>query len=275
MESIPLRHLTVAGRKLAYRELGSGPAVLLLHGWPTSSLLWREIMPQIARHSRVIAPDLPGFGASDKPTDVIYTFAFFDSLLDGLCAALELEDVGLCVHDLGGPIGLHWSLTRPGRMRRLALLNTLVYPEFSDSVLEFVRRLATPGLREQLTSPEGLEELLRDGVERPTCLSSELLAAMLAPFREPSAREALALSALGLSGRGFAELASRLPELRIPVRIVYGACDRLLPDVAQTMARVQRDLPHAVSTVLPDCGHFLQEDAPERVGALLAEFFQG
>lgn len=274
MESIPLRQVTLEGRRLAYRELGSGPAVLLLHGWPTSSLLWREVMPQIARHSRVIALDLPGFGASDKPIDVRYTFAFFESLLDGLCATLKVENVGLAVHDIGGPIGIHWALTRPGRVRKLALLNTLVYPEFSDDVLDFVRRLATPELREQLTSPEGLEELVRDGVERPSVLSSELLAAMLAPFREPPAREALALAAIGLSSRGFKEMASRLPELRIPVRILYGERDRLLPDVAQTMARVQRDLPHAVTTALPDCGHFLQEDAPDRVGALLSEFFQ-
>jgi haloalkane dehalogenase len=274
MESIPLRQIIVDSRRLAYRELGSGPAVLLLHGWPTSSLLWRQIMPAIARHSRVIAPDLPGFGASDKPLDQRYTFAFFESQLDGLCAALKVEQTGLAVHDIGGPIGLHWALTRPGRVRKLALLNTLVYPEFSDAVIEFVRECSTPELREKLTSPEGLTALIRDAVERPSNISSELLAATLAPFREPPAREALALAAVGLSARGFKEIASRLPELRIPVRIVYGERDRLLPDVAHTMARVQRDLQHAVTTVLPDSGHFVQEDAAERVAALLAEFFQ-
>jgi pimeloyl-ACP methyl ester carboxylesterase len=274
MESIPLRQVTVDGRRLAYRELGSGPAVLLLHGWPTSSLLWREIMPQLAPNARVIAPDLPGFGASDKPIDVRYTFAFFESQLNGLCAALKIDDVALGVHDIGGPIGIHWALTRPGRLRRLALLNTLVYPEFSDDVVDFVRKLASPALREELTGPAGLTELIRDGVERPSSISSELLAAMLAPFREPPAREALALTAIGLSTRGFQEIASRLPELRIPVRIIYGERDRLLPDVADTMARVQRDLPHAATTALPDCGHFLQADAPERVGTLLAEFFR-
>jgi haloalkane dehalogenase len=232
-------------------------------------------MPPIARHSRVIAPDLPGFGASDKPLDQRYTFEFFESLLDGLCAALKIDDIALGVHDLGGPIGIHWALTRPGRVRKLALLNTLVYPEFSSELVEFVRRCATPGLREQLTSPEGLSELIREGVERPSSISSELLAAMLAPFREAPAREALALAALGLSRRGFRQIAARLPELRVPVRIVYGERDRVLPDVAQTMARVQHDLPHAVCTALPDCGHFLQEDAPERVGTLLSEFFHG
>jgi pimeloyl-ACP methyl ester carboxylesterase len=275
MESIPLRHVSADGRRLAYRELGSGPAVLLLHGWPTSSLLWREMMPQLARHHRVIAPDLPGFGASDKPIDIRYTFAFFESLLDGLCSALKIDDLALGVHDIGGPVGIHWALTRPLRVRKLALLNTLIYPEFSEDVLAFVRSLSTPDLREKLTSPEGLTELIREGVEQPSSISTDLLTTMLAPFREPPAREALALAAIGLSTRGFHEIASRLPELGFPVRIVYGERDRLLPDVADTMARVQRDLPHAVATALPDCGHFLQIDAPDRVGTLLAEFFRG
>ena len=271
--AIPLRHVTIDGRRLAYRELGSGPAVLLLHGWPTSSYLWREVMRPIARRSRVIAPDLPGFGASDKPTDLRYSFALFDTILDGLCGALQLESTALAVHDLGGPIGLHWALTRPGRVSKLALLNTFVYPDFSEVVIDFVRRASTPGLREQLTSPEGLTDLIRECVHDPNRITNEVLSNMLAPFREPAAREALALAALGLSRAGFQEIAKRLPELRVPVRILYGERDRALPDVAQTMARVRRDLPHAVVTALPDCGHFLQEDAPQKVGALLAEFF--
>lgn len=274
MESIPLRHVTVAGHRLAYRELGDGPVVLLLHGWPTSSLLWRQIMPPIAAHSRVIAPDFPGFGESDKPTDVRYSFAFFEAALDGLCELLKVPEAALGVHDLGGPIGIHWALTRKRRVRKLALLNTLVYPEFSEEVVDFVRRCASPELREQLTSQDGLTALMRDGVAEPSALSNEFLAGVLSPFRDAAAREALALAAIGLSRRGFGEIATRLPELEIPVRAIYGERDRLLPDVAQTMARVQRDLPHAVVTPLPNCGHFLQEDAPERVGAMLAEFFR-
>jgi haloalkane dehalogenase len=61
----------------------------------------------------------------------------------------------------------------------------------------------------------------------------------------------------------------------VPVRVIYGQQDRLLPDVAHTMARVAADIPHAEVTVLPDCGHFVQEDAPERVGSMLASFLAG
>ncbi|MGH7374199.1 MAG: alpha/beta fold hydrolase, partial [Candidatus Rokuibacteriota bacterium] len=152
-------------------------------------------------------------------------------------------------------------------------LNTLVYPEFSEAVKEFVRACATPELREKITSPAGLESIMRDGLADPARLSPEVLAAVQEPFRTAEARRALADAGIGVSRKGFVQIAHRLPTLRMPVRVVYGGRDRVLPDVADTMARVKADLPQADITVLPDCGHFLQEEAPAEVGALLARFF--
>src|SRR5918996_3022631 len=97
----PTLHATRAGAlALAYRELGSGPPVLLLHGWPTSSFLWREVMRPIAERNRVVALDLPGFGASDKPLGVRYGFDLFGRTLDGFLEALGIDAVALAVHDL-------------------------------------------------------------------------------------------------------------------------------------------------------------------------------
>lgn len=261
------------GPTIAYRELGSGPAVLLLHGWPTSSLLWRGVLPAIAEHNRVVAPDLPGFGASDKPVDARYDFELFEHAIDGLLAALEVEHVAVAGHDLGGPIALHWALGRPERVTGLALLNTLVYPEFSDAVLEFVTTLRSPDTRDRATSPEGLAEIMRLGVTDDFVLAREVLAAVQQPFAATDARLALARAGIGLDPRGFHDIAAGLSSLTIPVRVIYGEQDRLLPDVADTMARVKRDLPQTRVTALPDCGHFLQEQQPDRVGELLAAFF--
>jgi haloalkane dehalogenase len=236
-------------------------------------LLWQDVMPAIADANRAIAPDLPGFGVSDKPLGVRYDFAFFERAIDGLLAALEIDEVGLAVHDLGGPIGLHWTLRNPERVTRLALLNTLVYPQFAPSVIEFVTTLTTPGPREQATSPEGLAELVKLGLADESKATDELIASVVGPFESADSRRALADAGVGLDFEGFTEIERRLPDLTIPARIVYGEQDRALPDVAETMARVARDLPQAVVTAIPDCGHFLQGEAPERVGELLAEFF--
>lgn len=260
------------GMTLTYRELGAGPPIVLLHGWPTSSYLWRNVMPAIARHNCVLAVDLPGFGGSDKP-DTRYSFDLFERALDGFFDKLEVDTVGLAGHDLGGPIAVHWALRNPGRCTRLALLNTLLYPEFSPAVIDFVRAMSTPDSRDELTGPAGLAEIMRLGLADETRLTDELRAAVLSPFTSPEARLTLAAAGIGLGRRGFAEIAEQLPSLDMPVRIIYGERDRILPDVADTMARVRRDLPHAQVTALPDCGHFLQEEAPDQVGELLAEFF--
>jgi pimeloyl-ACP methyl ester carboxylesterase len=261
------------GMTIGYRELGSGPPVLLLHGWPTSSFLWRNVMVPIGKANRVVAPDLPGFGASDKPLDVQYDFDLFESTLDEFLAALDIDEVGLAVHDLGGPVGVHWAVHRPERVTKLALLNTLLYPDFSDAVMEFVKACSTPELREQLTSPSGLEEAMGLGLADESNLTPEIVAAVQEPFGDDDSRRALAAAGIGLPIEGFADIERLLPSLEMPVRIIYGERDRILPDVAQTMARVKQDLPQAEVTSLPDCGHFLQEEAPDRIGAELARFF--
>ena len=95
-----------AGLRVHYLEAGAGEPLLLLHGWPTSSHLWRNVIPRLAERRRVIAPDLPGFGRSEKPAGASYSFRFYEQVLDGLCAALDLKRPALAVHDLGGPLGL-------------------------------------------------------------------------------------------------------------------------------------------------------------------------
>jgi pimeloyl-ACP methyl ester carboxylesterase len=275
MQTAALDTVQVDGLKIGYRELGEGPAVVLLHGWPTSSHLWRNVMPAMAGANRVIAPDLPGFGVSDKPVDASYDFAFFERALEGVLDALEVDRVGIAVHDLGGPIGVHWAIRNQDRVTSLALLNTLLFPPFSADVMEFVTKLMTPGQREELTSREGLGELLRLAVADEANVTTELLDAITAPFQDDESRLALARAGVGLDLEGLAEIERRFGELSMPVRVVYGERDGVLTDVDETMARVKRELPQTEVTSLPEAGHFLQEEAPDRVGELLAEFFAG
>ena len=162
---------------------------------------------------------------------------------------------------------------QPARVTKLALLNTLVYPDFSEAVMAFIKACSEPELREQLTSPAGLEAAMGLGLADEANLTEEVIAGVTEPFGDDDSRRALAAAGIGLRVEGFAEIERLLPSLRMPVRIIYGERDRILPDVAQTMARVKRDLPQAEVTALPDCGHFLQEEAPERIGEELAAFF--
>ena len=247
--------------------------MLLLHGWPTSSFLWRGVMPPIAGANRVLALDLPGFGASDKPPDANYDFEQFEAAIDGFLEAVEIDRVGIAGHDLGGPVVAHWVLGNRERVTGMALLNTLLYPEFDPTVFEFIKTLSNPETRKGATSDEGLAAAMRFGLADGSKLSDDVIAGVTEPFRSEDDRLALARAGIGISPDAFVEIAKGLPELKMPVRVIYGERDRILPDIAETVARLQRDLPQAEVTALPGCGHFLQEEEPDEIGELLAAFF--
>lgn len=273
MTDVASKFVSVGGRKLHYLEAGSGPPVLLLHGWPTNAQLWRRTLGPLSGKRRAIALDLPGFGKSDKPTDVRYSFRFFDEVLTGFLEAVGVEKTGLAVHDLGGPIGLHWAIKNPARITDLAVLNTLVFPETSWAVKLFVAATFVPGVREYISSPKGVRGAMRFGVQDKSKITPEIAALYSDPYEPRDARKALLKAGHGLAPKGLAETARGLSSLKVPVRLVYGEADRILPDVAKTMTRLKGIWPDAELTKLRDCGHFLQEDAGEEVARLLTGFF--
>jgi len=273
----PISHYTQA-KSLRLHHLESGapdpnvPPILLLHGFPTSSHLYRNILPELGKTHRAIALDLPGYGLSDKPLDVTYDYDFYADTLDAFLDALGIGDTHLCVHDLGGPVGLYWMVRHPHRVQKLVVLNTLVYPETSSAVKLFLLALKTPGLRDYLVSPKGIVAAMKLGVVNKGRLNREVLTPYTAPFTDPAARKALLKAASGLGMGGLAQIARALPGYGASVRLIYGEKDRALPDIAKTMRRLQRDHPEARLTALPNCGHFLQEDEPQRVAELISEF---
>lgn len=271
-QEISSHFVDVAAWRLHYLEAGEGDPVLLLHGWPTSSFLWRRVIPPIAENHRVIAPDLPGFGQSDKPLDVSYSFRFFDRVLEGLADSLELDSLSLAVHDLGGPVGLYWASRHSERIDKLIVLNTLVYPQVSWAVALFLASIKLPGVRSLLSSPWGLRQAYRLGVADPNRLADDAMDGIQAPFQTADDRKALLAAGSNLSPKGLAEIERWLPSVKVPVRGIYGERDRILPDIAKTMRRIKDDVPHAEITALADCGHFLQEERPEEIGRMIADF---
>jgi pimeloyl-ACP methyl ester carboxylesterase len=260
--------------RLHYLEQGSGDPVLMLHGWPTSSYLWRGIVPIVGEGNRAIAVDLPGFGRSDKPLDASYSFRFYDRVLTGFLDAIGVDRVGLAVHDLGGPIGLHWGAQHPERVSGLALLNTLVFARPSLAVVGFILAARTPGVRAWLTSPAGLRFAMRLGVHDKSVMTDEVLATYLEPFAGDDARKVLAKAGTGLSPKGLKKVEAWLTRIEVPVRLLYGEKDRILPDVAKTMRKVAERVPQAELSTLPDAGHFCQEERAPEIGSALAAFFR-
>ena len=307
--TVTQRSLSVNGLTLHYRELlpdeaNDLPPVLLLHGFPTSSYLWRNMMSAISKgvraedahaeasaadaatvttaagtagalQRRVIALDLPGYGESSKTLEHSYSFKFYERALNDFLRALEIDRLHLVVHDIGGPIGLYWAIHRPEAVASMTLLNTVVYSDFSWAVILFLASCKLPGLRHLLASPLGLKLSLDIGMAQRDKITPELIRQMQLPFQTAEARQALLKAGAGLHPKGFKDIESGLDKLNMPLRMIYGVKDRILPDIAKTAQRLQARFPQMTVTALPHCGHFLQEDDPEQVGNLLSEFIAG
>ena len=155
-----------------HRETGEGAPIVFLHGNPTSSYLWRNILPAVGGPGRLLAPDLIGMGDSGKP-DIAYTFDDHSRYLDAWFDALDLDDLVLVGHDWGGALAFDWAARHPGRVRGVAFTETIVKPmsweEFPEAGRDLFRALKTPGVGETMMLDQNVFiEALPDMVARLT-----------------------------------------------------------------------------------------------------------
>ncbi|MEM7102802.1 MAG: alpha/beta fold hydrolase [Bacteroidota bacterium] len=266
---------TVDQLKIHYTEAGSGDVILLLHGWPTSAYLWRNMLPNLATKYRVIAVDLPGFGKSEKKLDDSYSFRYHARVLTDFLTNLGIEKLSLGVHDLGGPLGLYWAVNNFEKVERLILFNTLVFPEFSNAVKLFGLAIRLPVISSVLTSQWGLKRALLFGVYQKNKLTKEAISQYQAPFKDTVSRKVLCKTIQRLSLKGMIEIGEKLPQFKGPVQIIYGERDKILPNVNKTMERVKVILPQTHILTFPECGHFLQEEEPEALSEAVLNFMEG
>ncbi|MET8126771.1 haloalkane dehalogenase [Streptomyces sp. NPDC005065] len=157
---------------ISYREFGTGTPMVFLHGNPTSSHLWRNVLPAIGAPGRLLAPDLIGMGESGKP-DIDYTFADQARYLDGWFEALGLDDVVLIGHDWGGALGFDWAARHPGRVRGIAFTETIVKPmswqEFPEGGRPLFEAMKTQGVGESMILDDNafIEQTLPQTVATP------------------------------------------------------------------------------------------------------------
>ena len=270
--NITSQYVQVDDFNLHYLTAGKGEVILLLHGFPTSAYLWRHIIEVVAEKYQVIALDLPGYGKSDKRLEDSFSFRYYNRTISKFLDQLGIAQVRLGVHDVGGPIGLFWMVQNMDRVNRLILFNTLVYPKFSWAVKLFGLATLIPGLRDWLTSPNGIKKAIQIGVYHKEKITPTMIKEYQSPFVDKHARKVLLKSVQRLSLKGFATIEQKLPQFKGPVQIIYGENDKILPKVGRTMELVKKDLPQAKLVSLPNCGHFLQEDAPEEISRVILTF---
>jgi pimeloyl-ACP methyl ester carboxylesterase len=275
------RTAAIAGVDVFYREAGpaDAPVVVLLHGFPTSSHMFRALIPALADRYRVIAPDYPGFGQSGTPDRAAfsYSFARFAEIVDELLAKLGAQHYALYVQDYGAPVGYRLALRHPERVTALIVQNGNAY---EDGLQEFWNPIkaywadGSPAHREALRA--GLTEAATrgqylGGVSDPTRIDPETWIHDQALLDRKGTDEVML--DLFYDYRTNVELYPQFQALfrarRPPTLIVWGNNDIIFP--ADGARAYLRDLPDAELHLL-DTGHFALEDRGEQIAQLMREF---
>jgi haloalkane dehalogenase len=261
------------GLRLAHIDTGDGAPVVFFHGEPTWSFLWRKVIPPVRDAGfRCIAPDLAGFGRSDKPTDPDwYSYDRHVAMIAPLLDELDLRDATFVVHDWGGPIGLRLAVEHPDRVARLVILDTGLFTghqPMTDAWIAFRDFVART------------EDLPVGFLVRGACANDpgdEVIAAYEAPFPTPESKA---------GARAFPLMLPTTPEMpgaaagqRVldalkgdarPKLLLWADSDPVIP--LSTGHRFAQALGTEVTHVIEGASHFLQEDAGPVIGAHIADW---
>ncbi|MFG2145958.1 alpha/beta fold hydrolase [Streptomyces sp. NPDC048696] len=278
---IHYRSVTVDGQEIFYREAGApdAPAILLLHGFPTSSHMFRDLIPLLADRYRVIAPDHLGFGYSSAPSakEFSYTFADLADLTDRFTERVGLTRYALYIQDYGAPIGLRLALKHPERVTAIVTQNGNAYTEglgeawAAPLALIAERTPETEAPVREIRSLDGIKWQYLHGLVDPSLVSPDAYhhdAALMA--RDGQAEIQLDLIAdYGSNFDLYPAFQEYFRTSQVPLLATWGAHDEIF--VPAGALAFQRDLPEAEVHLLPT-GHFALETHARRIGALIGDF---
>ncbi len=270
------------GHPMHYVDEGRGDPVLMVHGNPSWSFYFRDLISQLRSSHRVIAPDHIGCGRSDKPTDDHYDYTLSSRVADlaRLVDSLGLRDITLVVHDWGGMIGMAWAAQHPDRIAKLVVMNTAAFPLPAGNALPVSLALArAPGVGALLV--RGANAFSRGAVRycvtrRP--MSPAVAAGYLEPYDSWAHRIAVhrfvqdipleesdrAYPIMKATGEALTTLADK------PMLICWGLKDFVFGQ--QFLDEWVRRFPNAEVRCFEDCGHYVLEDASEEIVPLVHEF---
>ena len=259
-----------------YKETGTaGDPIVFLHGNPTSSYLWRNVVPRLESEGRCLAPDLIGMGASGKPR-IDYRFVDHARYLDAWFDALDLRRVTLVVHDWGSALGFHWAARHPERVAGIAFMEAIVKPltwaEWPEKARQVFQGFRTPGVGEKMILEKNVfvENVLPGSILRK--LSGEEMDAYRAPFRDPASRRPMWRwpNEIPIEGepKDVVAIVERygawLGESDVPKLLLAFEPGAILgPELVEYCRRSFKNL--EVQSVGAG-SHFVQEDQPEAIG---------
>ena len=283
------KYVSVLGSKMAYVDTGKGDPIVFLHGQPTSSYLWRNIMPHLEGKGRLIAPDNIGFGKSDQP-ELAYTFADHYRYFDAFMNKLDLRNITLVVHDWGSSLGLHYAAQNPDNVKAIVTMEALIAPELPAASYEAMRPDLGDFFRMVREPVKGRKMLVEDNawlveggilegfINRP--LASEALDIYQAPFQTEKSRIQVNQwpNEIPIAGqpadttRIITDYNAFLKRTEIPWLFLYASPGATAPaNAADYWAARAKN----IETVYIGAGlHYVQEDQPYAIGRAISDFYR-
>jgi haloalkane dehalogenase len=255
----------VLGSRMHYIEEGSGDPILFLHGQPTSSYLWRNVIPHVSSLGRCIAPDLIGFGKSDKP-DIEYRFLDHTRYVNGFIEEMGLQNITLVLHDWGGGLGLYYARHHADNIKAIALMEPVLagvptWEDFPEALTETFRAFRSPETMRTLTDEE--MNVYREPFLDPA-------------HRKPVYRWPNELPIAGEPPDTAAEVDANfawLMQSDVPKILFHAAPGAIIrPD---NLDMVTGALSNLTTVDLGEGIHYLQEDHPHEIGEGIAEWYRG
>ena len=264
------RFEVVGGHRLRFVRAGTGPSIVLVHGFASSLYTWKDVLPALAPSHDVVALDLPGFGASDLPADL--SFEGLPAAVLGLMDRLDIRRAALVGNSMGGAVAAIVAAEHPQRASALVLIDAAGF-NLEPSDRPAMMRLATSPAARLLEPLPGkrflVERALHEVFHDPRLVTDERLSEYLSGALRRGSFAARASLLRSLESRPGAVQES-LPGIEAPTLVIWGREDTWIP-LAHADLFVEA-IPGARKVVLDDCGHVPQEEKPGEVGDLLGEF---
>ena len=275
----------VLNSQIHYVDEGSGDPLLFLHGNPSSSYLWRNIIPYLTPLARCIAPDLIGMGKSGKP-DIEYRFFDHVKYVEGLIERMGLRNITLVVHDWGSALGFHYAMRHETNIKGLALMEAILMPVpswemFPEASRDIFQGFRTPKVGWDMIVNKNMfiEEVLPSKIIRK--LTAEEMDRYREPFKEPSARKPVWRwpNELPIQGEppdvveAVANYSRWLQQTELPKLLCYGSPGELVK--APVVDWCKQNLRNLGVVDIGKGIHYLQEDNPHLIGSELARWYAG
>ncbi|MBD8080041.1 alpha/beta fold hydrolase [Cellulosimicrobium arenosum] len=268
--SVPLsRSLAWRGRSIAWDRLGQGPALVLLHGTPWSSALWRPIAEALSSRFTVYLWDMPGYGESSKAAEHEVDLGTQGELFAHLLREWELDRPHVVAHDVGGAVALRARLLHGARYASLCLVDVVAISPWGSPFFTLVAQHADVFAQLPPAVHRGAVEAYVGGAaHRP--IDAAALAMLVTPWTGTEGQAAFYRQIAQADERFTDEVEPAYGSIDEPVHVVWGAQDAWIP--VDRAHRLHAAIPHSTLAILPDAGHLVQLDAPEALTAELTRW---